>query len=243
MANFIVNFGRTDILILFAMLPSIIIGFIIYKKDVIEKEPFILLVKLILFGVLSAGISLFFEINAEEIFYFTNDPTIINIFFKSFIIIAFCEEFIKWLFTYVICWKQKDFNYTYDAIVYAVFISLGFATIENIIAILSNKGDFLLVIQRGLITVPAHAFFGIICGYYLGTAKKYQNRGWIKKSKKNLLLSIIMPVLVHGTFDCLLFMSNKISFSMAIVFILYLYYSSYVKVSKVSKESKKITKR
>lgn len=60
MANFIVNFGRTDILILFAMLPSIIIGFIIYKKDVIEKEPFILLVKLILFGVLSAGISLFF---------------------------------------------------------------------------------------------------------------------------------------------------------------------------------------
>ena len=52
--------------------------------------------------------------------------------------------------------------YVYDAIVYCVFISLGFASIENLIAILSNSGGFTLALQRGLITVPAHAFFGII---------------------------------------------------------------------------------
>ena len=48
MANLIFNFGKTELLILLAMLPSIVIGFIIYKKDIIEKEPIKLLLKLFL---------------------------------------------------------------------------------------------------------------------------------------------------------------------------------------------------
>lgn len=50
MVDFIVNFGKMDFLIILAMLPSIILGFIIYKKDVVEKEPVSLLIKLFLFG-------------------------------------------------------------------------------------------------------------------------------------------------------------------------------------------------
>lgn len=240
MLDIIMDFGKMDILILLAMIPSIIIGFIIYKKDVVEKEPTLLLIKLFAIGALSTGVALFFEIYIEKFFIFFEKIVFLNIFIKSFIIIGFCEEFVKWFFTYIICWKQKDFNYTYDAIVYTVFISLGFATIENIIAILSDNGGVLLAIQRGLITVPAHAFFGIISGYYLGISKKYEARGWHKKYKKNIILSIILPILVHGVFDFLLFSSTKISFVVAIMFILYLYYFSYIKISKVSKETKEI---
>ena len=71
MTNFIINFGKTELLILLAMLPSIVIGFIIYKKDIIEKEPIKLLLKLFLFGILSTGVALFLEIYAEKIFPFS----------------------------------------------------------------------------------------------------------------------------------------------------------------------------
>lgn len=243
MLDIIMSFDKKEILILLAMIPSIIIGFIIYKKDVIEKEPALLLIKLFGIGVLSTGVSLFFEIYIEKIFVFAEKIIFLNLFIKSFIIIAFCEEFIKWFFTYIICWKRKEFNYTYDAIVYAVFISLGFATVENIIAILSENGGVVLAIQRGLITVPAHSFFGVISGYYLGMSKKYKIRAWYKKYKINIILSIFLPILAHGLFDFLLFSSTKVSFIIAIIFILYLYYFSYIKISKVSKETKKIIKQ
>ena len=240
MINFIINNGKTELLILLAMIPSLIIGFIIYKKDIIEKEPISLLLKLFLLGILSTGVALFLEIYTEELFPFSLNNNILSILFRSFVIISFCEELVKWLFTYVICWKNKNFNYMYDAIVYCVFISLGFATIENIIAVLSNDGDVILALKRGLITVPAHAFFGIISGYYMALAKKYEKRRWHKKSKKNLILSLIIPILVHGLFDFLLFMSSKLSLIILTIFIVYLYISSYFKIIKFSNKKSKI---
>ena len=240
MINFIINNGKTELLILLAMIPSLIIGFIIYKKDIIEKEPISLLLKLFLLGILSTGVALFLEIYAEELFPFSLNNSILSILFRSFIIISFCEELVKWLFTYVICWKNNNFNYMYDAIVYCVFISLGFATIENIIAVLSNDGGVILALKRGLITVPAHAFFGIISGYYMALAKKYEKRRWHKKGKKNLILSLIIPILVHGLFDFLLFMSSKLSLIILTIFIVYLYISSYFKIIKFSNKKSKI---
>lgn len=238
MADFVVNFGRIDFLIVLAMLPSIILGFIIYKKDVVEKEPIGLLIKLFLFGILSSGVALFLELYGERLFPFVAQNNVFSIFIRSFFIIGLSEELVKWLFTYVICWRQKAFNYAYDAIVYAVFISLGFATIENVIAVVGSEGDLLLVLQRGLITVPAHAFFAIISGYYLGMAKRFEKRGWRRKSKKALILSVVVPVLAHGLFDMLLFVSNEVTIILAALFILYLYVSSYLKVIKVSNETK-----
>lgn len=158
-----------------------------------------------------------------------------NLFFE--------RQDVKWLFTYVICWKDKNFNYVYDAIVYCVFISLGFASIENLIAILSNSGGFTLALQRGLITVPAHAFFGIISGYYLGLAKKYEARRWNKRKRKYIILSLLIPIIVHGMFDSLLFLSSTASLLFATALIVYLYLSSALKVVKTSSEAKKITRR
>ncbi len=243
MNDFILNFGKSELLILLAMLPTFVIGFIIYKKDIIEKEPFLLLLKLFLFGVLSTGVALFLEIYMQKIFAFSQETNFLSILFRSFIIIALCEELIKWLFTYVITWRGKNFNYTYDAIVYSVFIALGFATMENIMVILFNNVSILTSLLRGLITVPAHAFFAILSGYYLGLAKSYFARGWNRKAKKNICLSIILPILMHGLFDFLLFTDNTVSIVLVTIFIIYLYFSSYVKVSEASRKSKKITEK
>ena len=99
-----------------------------------------------------------------------------------------------------------------------------------------------MALQRGIITVPAHAFFGILSGYYFGKAKKYESRGWYKKCRIYLLLSILLPILAHGVFDSLILLSDKLSFVAVLIFIIYLYYSSYIKVINSSKKAKKITR-
>ena len=48
------------------------------------------------------------------------------------LIVAPAEELGKFIVLRSITWKNKHFNYSYDAIVYAVFVSLGFAALENI---------------------------------------------------------------------------------------------------------------
>lgn len=242
MLDFIIKFGKTEFLILLAMLPGIILGIIIYKKDIVEKEPIKLLSKLLFYGVLAAGVALFLELYLEKFFDMFNFGKFISIFIKSFLIIGLSEEAVKWFITYYVCFNDKEFNYVYDAIVYTVFVAIGFASIENIIAILGNNFDISFALKRGLITVPAHIFFAILSGYYLGEAKKYQKRNWLKKYKHSLVYSIILPILVHGLFDMLLFISSSISLILSIILIVYLYISSYFKVLKRSKEKDKVIK-
>ena len=242
MLDFIIKFGKTEFLILLAMLPGIILGIIVYKKDIVEKEPLKLLTKLLFYGVLAAGVALFLELYLEKFFDMFNFGNFINIFIKSFFVIGLSEEVVKWFITYYVCFNDKEFNYVYDAIVYTVFVAIGFASIENIIAILGNSFDISLALKRGLITVPAHIFFAILSGYYLGEAKKYQKRNWLKKYKRSLVYSIILPILVHGLFDMLLFISSNVSLVLSIILIVYLYISSYFKILKRSKEKDRVMK-
>ena len=51
----------------------------------------------------------------------------------SALFVGLIEEGCKFFFLYKKTWKNVNFNYTFDGIVYAVTVSLGFAAIENII--------------------------------------------------------------------------------------------------------------
>ena len=66
-------------------------------------------------------------------------------------------------------------------------------------------------------------------------------RGWKHKGKETLFLSLLIPILVHGTFDSLLFLSSKVSLLMVTILIVYLYISSYFKIKQTSLKTKKIT--
>lgn len=56
-----------------------------------------------------------------------------------------------------------------DGIIYAVAASLGFATVENIAYVL--EGGFAVGVLRAVLSVPGHAFFGALMGFYMGVAK------------------------------------------------------------------------
>lgn len=118
-------------------------------------------------------------------------------FVQSFFTIALMEEFFKWfIFVYTI-YHHTAFDAHYDGIVYAVAISLGFATVENFLYLFSNGIEY--AFSRALFPVSSHALFGVIMGYYLGKAKMKPLH-----KKMNLALALLLPFLLHGTYNYIL---------------------------------------
>ena len=69
----------------------------------------------------------------------------------SFVGVALVEEVCKWLMVYFAGYHNKQFNELYDIIVYAVFVSLGFAFYENLVYIYA-KGTVTTAIIRGSVS-------------------------------------------------------------------------------------------
>ena len=91
-------------------------------------------------------------------------------------------------------------------IVYAVCVSLGFAALENIMYLFTNAEVYLSVgIARAIFAVPGHFCFGILMGYYYSLAKFYP-----KTPKKNKVLILVAPTVVHGLYDSILFNVSSI---------------------------------
>lgn len=218
--------------ILIAVLPTVILSYFVYKKDIIEKEPIDLLIKLFVIGVLSTIPAAFLEGLLLKILP-TSSNTMLNAFIISFICISLVEEGYKGLFAYAVAFKNKNFNHIYDGIVYTVFISLGFATLENILYVVEYGTS--TAILRALTSVPAHAFFGVSMGYYMGIAKYNDKIGNKKKSKKNKVISILLPILFHGLFDFLLLTENEFMLIVFFLFVIILYALAYIQIKKHSR--------
>lgn len=223
-----------------AIIPSLLLCLYIYHMDVVEKEPIRLLFILFFIGVLITVPSRFVEqliISSTSLDY-TN---IKDSFFLAFVVIAVVEEGYKYLVLLASSWKNKEFDYKYDAIVYSVFISLGFATLENILYV--QNSSITVALWRGVISVPAHAFYAIASGFFLGLAKEASTKSQKNKAIGYLLLSIIVPILLHGTFDFLLLTENSTLFGICISFVTLLYIVSYYAIINTNKADKFVKKR
>lgn len=230
------------ILFFLAVLPTIILGAFIYKNDKLEKEPTSLLISLGAAGIGSAILTLIISGILETIipffaseYYTSFDPMSLAVY--VFVGIALIEEFSKWIFTYLIAWKNKEFNHVYDAIVYSAFVSLGFATLENILYVFASESvgtAFFTAFNRMIFSVPGHAFFGVLMGYYLGLAKLTSFNGIKKKSTKYLILSILVPTVCHFLFDYLLMLNLEYSFLLFIVFVVIMFSVAISKVKRLS---------
>lgn len=215
-----------------AVIPSIILGFFVYKKDILEKEPIGLILKLFFLGAFSILPAATLENLIMNLIPATSNE-ILNYLILSFICIALIEEGLKAIFTYKIAWRNRNFNHIYDGIVYCVFTSLGFATLENILYVFSYGN--ITGILRALVSVPGHAFFGVTMGYYMGFAK--YNEHIQNHSMKHFYqtLSISLPIIFHGLFDFLLLTNNQFMIIIFFIFVLVLYVISYLKIRKLSK--------
>ena len=220
------------ILFTLAVLPVILLGFYIYKKDN-NKEPEGLLFKIFFFGVLTCIPVLICELAAGE-FFDTEDSSIgfISMFINVFFGVGLIEEIFKWFVTRKFGYKSKEYDEVYDIIVYSVFASLGFACIENILYVFSNGIG--TAIARALLSVPGHACFGVIMGYFLSKAKLNELHGNTSKCNTNLLLSIVMPSLVHTMYDALLFDGSDLNIIIFFIFDIFMVIYCFSLVRKMS---------
>jgi len=187
-----------DPLLLISVLPVVILLGYIYLKDKNEREPLGLLLKAFFSGTLVAVLILlwgiFENVAGFSLTAFAENSALL----KSFLQAAIPEEGLKLLFLYWLIWRNKEFNEHFDGIVYAVFVSMGFACVENILYVYS--GGFGTGVARALLAVPGHFLFAVIMGYFFSRA-----RFTPLKRKRLLAMAFICPVLAHGLYDTLCF--------------------------------------
>ena len=200
-----------------AVLPGIILFFHVWRHDRIEKEPPFLLLKLVLLGGLTTISAIIIGLLGKTVVLSSlNEESILYALVDNFIITALIEEGGKYFVLKKTTWKHPAFNYTFDAVVYAVSVSLGFAIVENILYVMD--GGIAVAIARALLSVPGHAIFAVFMGFYYGAAKYTQAIGSEKESKTNLKKALIVPVLLHGFYDFCLSVGYNILIGCFIVF-------------------------
>ncbi len=199
-------------LIVLATLPSIVIIIFILRHDKYIKEPINLLIKLFVVGaiiVIPAAI-------LESLFPSAKNQDIFDVFFSAFIGVALIEEGLKFIGVRLFSFKNYAFDEIYDGVIYCVMVSLGFATVENIMYVLSS--GLSTAILRALTAVPAHTIFAIVMGYYISMGKFAHKKRFYYK-----FMSLTAPTLLHGTYDFILFTNYDFALLIFIPFVIYLY--------------------
>ena len=224
-------------LIIISILPVYIVLLYVYNKD-IHKEPSNLLKKLFFKGILICIPAAFIEFSLEPLFGDVENMNLIHLFIYVLIDIALVEELTKWFVVYKNTYHHIEFDEIYDAIVYAVFVSLGFACFENIFYVLES--GFGVGIFRAITAIPGHASDAIIMGNYLGLAKLNDVNKNNKLRNRYLLLSIIMPTIAHAIYDYCLYTGRIIFVIIFIIFIIFIYIYSIKKIKNVSLNNKQI---
>lgn len=188
------------ILIASAVIPAAALMHYVYNRDRLEKESRSLLMSLVINGVLATAIAAFAEQIGQGILgLFFQEETTLYRFLLFFLVVGGAEEGSKYWLLKRRTWNLGEFNCYYDAIVYAVFISLGFALWENI----SYVARFGLgtAMVRAVTAVPGHASFGVFMGAMYGRAKAHSLAGDEQQSLLYQRLALLIPVLLHGFYD------------------------------------------
>lgn len=215
-------------ILLVSLAPVLIIIFYVYVRDRYEREPVKMLVKAVLFG----GLTVIPVIFLEQMLAGIMPPSgpVGEAFYFAFVVAGTTEELLKFLALYLLAWKSPSFNEKFDGIVYAVFVSLGFAAVENVMYV--AEGGYQTALLRGITAVPAHALFGITMGYHFGLARMYpEQRG------AYLLKSLLIPLLLHGVYDFLLMLQQEWLLLVFVLYLGYLYVTGFRKMKTTSDSS------
>lgn len=220
-------------LFIIAIIPAAIIILGIYLSDRRDREPF----KVLLFTYILGALTVIPSIVVEEILItFNIFPGVLSAFYNAFIVAGFTEEFFKRMVVLKYPYKTKFFNEKLDGIVYSVFATMGFATVENIIYVAYRyTNNPFIGLYRGIFSVPAHAVFGITMGYYLSLAKFDVN---LERKRMNMRKSLYMPLIMHGMFDFILMAEIPELTLIFVPYVLFLWWLNQRKLASFMYDSK-----
>ena len=228
------------ILLFISLFPVIFIAGLLYLMDK-EKEKFGAMIKYYLLGLLSAVIAVIAEVVLGLIIP-SSETNLLLIGIQAFLVIAASEELAKFACLKLGLLFEKSYDNFYDSIIFATAVSLGFAGIENVLYVLSS-GQFSVGIGTGLmrafLAVPGHAIFAIYMGFFLDKAMEAKMK---RKGRAGYyMLAIILPILLHGTYDFFCFsltvVNTPIYLLMFVGYIVFMYISGILLIVKGVKKS------
>jgi RsiW-degrading membrane proteinase PrsW (M82 family) len=184
-------------LLALALAPGFVIILFIFLKDKYEREPLSMLIKCFIVGLVSTVPAVMLSKWGSSFGYGISDNEWTT-FIYAYGVVALSEELSKFAMVYFFAYRHRHFNEPFDGIVYSVMVSMGFATLENILYV--SQGGYATGLMRMFTAVPAHATFGIIMGYFLGKAKFSASNSWQLK-----VYALFGAVFFHGTYDYCLF--------------------------------------
>jgi RsiW-degrading membrane proteinase PrsW (M82 family) len=191
------------ILLALALAPAIAIIFYIIGKDKYNKEPFKNLFISFLLGIVSTLPAILLQtLFKTSIGVYETENPVLYYALLAFCIVGLSEEGSKYLMLRFYAYNRKAFDEPLDGIIYGVMVSMGFATLENILYV--SQSGFSTAIVRMFLSVPAHACFGVIMGYYVGMAKFNKANGRFLKR-----VGLFLAILFHGAFDFFLFLQQS----------------------------------
>lgn len=124
-------------------------------------------------------------------------------FVWAFAGVALVEEAFKYAALRLRAARDRHLDEPFDWIVYAVAVSLGFATLENVLYVV--EGGAGVAIARAFTAVPSHALDGTMMGWRL--ARAHGRRG--AAALRERALALVEPVAWHGAYDWLLMLSSE----------------------------------
>ena len=251
-------------LVVAALLPAIILCVYIFKKDRVEKEPIGLLLWLLALGAIScfpaasversiSGIlhGIFAplgEIDANGDVLLSSGWYYLYHFLKYFVGVALVEEGFKFLFLIWATKNNKNFNCVFDGMIYAIFVSLGFAALENVMYV-TNYG-FTNAVMRGILSVPGHMFFAVMMGYHYSMwhikdqVVRYERdlkarnliRAYTPETEVSgsILKCILIPTLAHGFYDFCCTLDSGLAIFVFYGFVIFMYIHCFGKIRKMS---------
>lgn len=188
-----------------ALAPAIYLAIVIYGRDKYSPEPKKILLVAFLWGCFSVIPAIFLETIGAK-FGHGISTNIFKTAFYAFVVVGLSEELSKFVMLRLHAYRHPAFNEPFDGIVYASFVALGFATVENIAYVFMH--GYGTGILRMFTAVPAHFSFGVIMGYYVGKAKFNANKKFIL-----MFQGVFYATFMHGAYDFFAMQKNFPSLS------------------------------
>lgn len=200
------------VLLLAAIAPVLFMLHFVYVRDRFERDPLWRVLVVYFVSFLTVIPAAWFE----SVFAGIEKWGLIGIAVSAWLIIALSEETVKYWALKLLAVPMKSFNEVYDGILYGVAASLGFATVENILYVFMSEGQGMTVaVLRAVLSVPGHALWGVMMGYYVGLAKFESDP---RRKGQLVRQGLWTAVFWHGLYDFFAFGTEAAGDGLSLIF-------------------------
>lgn len=196
--------------LLLAFLPPVL-WLLFYLREDRHPEPKRLLLAAFVGGMASAVLAVVVEILAlGQHGTLALEGRVLQDALVMFLVIAFIEEYVKYLPVKLLIEKRAEFDEPIDAMIYMMTAALGFAALENALFLLPILHQNVLAglevtTNRFLGANLLHALSSGIVGFFLA-------RAWFHPHRRHFIaLGIVAASLLHALFNTLILVRDDIA--------------------------------